>query len=277
MSSLLPVTLEAINHVPPDEEPFHLQMDPTNHPALKVFSDDTLKEMELIRFNTVYHVEPRSKRNFVVPMRLSNQLPALVESELGRGKVLLFVSSFDRDWNTFPIQPTFLPWVQRWVQYSAKSLESITRSKLLVGEAIEFESGEHPLAIETPDHRLVQLKSEPGTDSRFEDTDEPGTYVLHRLPISTPPVEENQTVSQLPAESVAIGTFTVNIDTSESTPGTLTQAEIKTFLPNLPLEVTHDPKTWRGTSDNPGVPLTTPFFLLVALFLCVEGWMVRKE
>ena len=69
-------------------------------------------------------MEPRENREFTVPLRFTNQYSAVVESEFGKGKVVLYVSSVDRDWNNFPIQPTFLPWIQRWVKYSARGLEN---------------------------------------------------------------------------------------------------------------------------------------------------------
>ena len=132
---LLPVVLKSINQVETKNKPFHLRAQPNNHPVLRVFTGKMLKEMAHIPFRTVYSVEPRRGRASEIPMRFTNQFPAVIESEFGEGKVILYVSSLDRDWNHFPIHPTFLPWIQRWVKYSAQSLENISRHDVMVGRA----------------------------------------------------------------------------------------------------------------------------------------------
>ena len=44
-------------------------------------------------------------------IRLDDGTPLLIESHAGRGRVLLFTSSLDREWNDLPVQPVFVPFV----------------------------------------------------------------------------------------------------------------------------------------------------------------------
>ena len=42
-------------------------------------------------------------------MRLADGTPLLLERVMGAGRVLLFTSSLDREWNDLPVQPAFVP------------------------------------------------------------------------------------------------------------------------------------------------------------------------
>ncbi|MCP5109087.1 MAG: hypothetical protein GY950_37240, partial [bacterium] len=200
-----------------------------------------MAEMNTIRFNSIYSLQPREDVEYSVPMTFTNKFPALIESEFGKGKVILFVSSVDRDWNNFPIQPTFVPWIQRWVKYSARSLESINRKELLVGEPFIFtESLSDTMYIQTPKGDVIALDKDPSLDEiRYEETYIPGNYYLFHGP--PPPVKPDATVPktkvQLPQGSEKMGSFTVNIDTRESDPAKISEEEILAHLAGLQVEV----------------------------------------
>ena len=44
-------------------------------------------------------------------IRLDDGGPLLIERALGAGRVLLFTSSLDREWNDLPVQPVFVPFM----------------------------------------------------------------------------------------------------------------------------------------------------------------------
>ena len=280
MGLLLPVKLQALNQVELQAEPFRLLTEPSGHRVLKIFSEKTLKAMSRIAFNTIYSVEPRSGRTFETPMKFTNQFPALVESDFGRGKVVLYVSSIDRDWNTFPIQPTFLPWVQRWIRYIAQSLESITRQDLLVGEPIVLNEAEDLTFVESPGGKITALEKTANQKTVFEETFIPGTYRMYHPPPSSKAVSANEAESpltRLPAGAKRFANFTVNIDPSESNPGKISEKEMRELLPGMSVQRVQDFDDLHSASMAEGTDLTTPFLLMVALMLFVEGWLIRKE
>jgi hypothetical protein len=45
--------------------------------------------------------------------------PALVERRVGTGRVLVWTSTFDNDWNDLPLQPVFLPFVHQLVRHAS--------------------------------------------------------------------------------------------------------------------------------------------------------------
>ena len=56
--------------------------------------------------------------------RFSNGTPALVELRVGSGRVLVFASDLNREWNDFPLHPTFVAFVHEMVRYLAAAREA---------------------------------------------------------------------------------------------------------------------------------------------------------
>ncbi|MBC8287485.1 MAG: BatA domain-containing protein [Nitrospinae bacterium] len=268
LGNILPVKLEAQHRF--KEDALHLLLKNNTHPVMRVFSPKALEEMRGINFYSMYTVQAREDKKFKVGTWFSNQHPAVIESETGKGIVVMFLSSLDRDWNDFPIQPTYLPWIQRWTQYAARGLENISQQNLLVGEPFRKNTTDNKWIIRAPDGTLHSLESEV-----FSDTFQPGIYRLFSIPPDD--TVEHKALTKLPQGAEPIGTFTVNIDTQESEPGKISQKEIKNLLKGMELEFL-DPKTQTTQSKTTdGIPLATPFLLMVAGMLLIEGWMVRKE
>ena len=277
---LLPVVLKSINQVRTEDKPFHLLAQPSNHPVLKVFTGNMLKEMARIPFRTLYSIEPRSNREFEVPMRFTNQFPAVIESEFGAGKVILYTSSLDRDWNHFPIHPTFLPWIQRWVKYSAQSLENISRHDITVGAPLILEEMEQPPLVVAPGGKVTVARRNTQSAPIFEDTHRPGVYELYqwtRPPVSGTAGSPDPIPKQLPTDAKRVGSFTVNIDPTESTPGKVSEKELSQYFPGAQVSYSPASQALNTASVGAGVPLTTLLFLMLAIMMFWEGWIVRKE
>jgi hypothetical protein len=72
------------------------------HPALR-----GVEELRAANFVRSINVEPAAEER--VLMRLADGTPLLLERPMGAGRVLLFTSSLDREWNDLPVQPAFVP------------------------------------------------------------------------------------------------------------------------------------------------------------------------
>ena len=268
LGNLLPVRLESQYQV--EEEALHLLLKKSTHPVMQVFSPKALEEMRGINFYSIYTVQAREDKKFKVGTWFSNQHPAVIESEVGKGIVVLFLSSLDRDWNDFPIQPTYLPWVQRWTQYAARGLENISQQDLLVGEPFRKKTMDSRWIIRSPDGTLHKLEKEV-----FSDTFQPGVYRLFSLPAND--TADFNLSEKLPQGAQPFGTFTVNIDTRESEPGKISQKEIENLLEGMKLEFIEPQTETDQPKTSDGIPLATPFLLMVAGMFLIEGWMMRKE
>ncbi len=283
LGNLLPVTIQSLNQVDRQSDPFRLKLEKSDHPVLKIFTGKSLQEMQSIRFYSLYSVEGRDNREFTVPLWFSNKYPAVVESEFGKGKVILYVTSIDRDWNNFPIQPTFLPWIQRWIKYSARGLESIQRQDLLIGEPFVWKEAipGTALFVKFPSGKITQLIPIDG-EASFNATFRPGVYSLFRGEREASGKSESeetraQPVTSLPENALPAGAFTVNVNTRESEGGKISEEEIKNILGNLPVEISQGGDVDQAIAASKGFPLATPFLLLVAGMLFWEGWVVRRE
>ena len=82
-------------------------------------------------------------------------------------------------------------------------------------------------------------------------------------------------ITKLPLGAQPIGSFTVNVDTKESSPQKL--SNIKTYLPNLKVEIKNPELEMSQLPTSEGMQLATPLFLFVVGILLMEGWMIRKE
>jgi len=121
-----------------------------------------------------------------VLMRYTNGAAALVEARKGAGRLLLFTSSFDRDWNDLPIHPGYLPLAQRAVRYLARKQDDARRDAVLVGRRHSFAIPPETTRVEItgPAGRSV-MEGDRVADRKhmaFAETGEPGFY---RVAIAT--------------------------------------------------------------------------------------------
>ena len=268
LGNLLPVQLESQQEFKAGA--LHLMLKNNNHPVMRVFSPKAVEEMRGISFYSMYTVQSREEKTFKVGAWFSNQHPAVIESEKGKGVVILFLSSLDRDWNDFPIQPTYLPWIQRWTQYATRGLENISRKDLLVGEPFRKNTTSTKWIVRGPSGTFYSFEND-----IFTKTFRPGIYSLFSVPPAD--TEEQKVLTKLPQGSKPVGTFTVNIDVRESEPEKITQKEIESLLQGFKLEFLEPQSQAIQHKESEAIPLATPLLLMVAAIFLIEGWVVRND
>ena len=79
------------------------------HPSLR-----RANKLDGVQFYQVVRVDPGQSR---VIARLTNQVPVLLEKQVGEGRVLVFASTFDNSANDFPLHASFVPFVEETAQY----------------------------------------------------------------------------------------------------------------------------------------------------------------
>ena len=85
----------------------------TRHPLFAAF-DGLAGTLGQVRFRQVVRVDGAGGR---ILAAFSDGAPALVERTAGRGRVLVFASDLNNEWNDFPRQPAFVPFVHEVVRY----------------------------------------------------------------------------------------------------------------------------------------------------------------
>jgi hypothetical protein len=114
------------------------------HPILRPFwSDRRGGGLRKTRFHRVYRLRPAVGRGKRVVLWYDDGSPALAEVKQGEGRVLLFTSTLDRDWNDLPIRPGYLPLVVQMVRYLSGVPVHAPRRSAEVGRSLTFRIPSH--------------------------------------------------------------------------------------------------------------------------------------
>ncbi|MFI4946218.1 MAG: hypothetical protein ACHP85_23275, partial [Burkholderiales bacterium] len=135
------------------------------HPAFELFRRPHSGDFASARFLRYRTLRPPD--GSAVLARFDDGNPALVETRLGDGRVLLWTSSLDTLWNDLPLQPVFLPFLHRLVAHAAGYVERPAWRQ--VGDVLELPAlaagrwvGLNPLAergLRGGDGHFVKLES----------------------------------------------------------------------------------------------------------------------
>jgi hypothetical protein len=87
------------------------------HPVFRPFGSLSAN-LGQVRFARAWRVAPDG---WDVTARFTDGNPALVERREGSGRVVLFASDLDRQWNDFPLHPAFVPFIIETVRYVSAS------------------------------------------------------------------------------------------------------------------------------------------------------------
>ena len=167
----------------PDERAaraLHLTKWEADHPIFAPFAQDAPGLAEA-SFDKVLLLGPTTDTaDRKVLARFTNGAAALVEARAGGGRLLLYTSTIDRDWNDLPLHPGFLPLMQESVRHLARRRDRASTAELLVGQAAP---------LPTLDLKRLEVRGPEGTGAvfageriegrrmvRFTATDAPGIY-----------------------------------------------------------------------------------------------------
>ncbi|MGB8298718.1 MAG: BatA and WFA domain-containing protein [Polyangia bacterium] len=160
---------------------------------------------------------PESPNRSVI-LRYESGAPALVEKQVGKGRVMLLSTTVDREWTDLPIHTGFLPLVRE----AARRLVGVTSDEetasLRAGEArtLVFAGDDQRLEVSRPDGSVWVARRDQASAAGsvlYSETDRLGTYHVRA-------VGPDGTVVARPELD-----FVVNLDTRESNPARLDPAQ----------------------------------------------------
>ncbi len=165
-----------------DERPAErlLPLDRRN-PLLAVFPEQG-EGLVSARFFKYMLLDPvRDTGSRTVILRYESGAPALVEHDVGRGKVMVLTTTVDRDWNDLPIRTGFLPLVRESVRHLVGAGDDDSPATLLVGEPrlLSFTGDAQTLEVTRPDGSVWIGKREQAKGPRtlaYDGTDQIGLY-----------------------------------------------------------------------------------------------------
>ena len=245
-----------------DSRALHLVKWDADHPIVTPFSKDA-PALADAKFYEISLLGPNTSSgggaDRQVLARFTNGAAALVEASFGAGRLLLYTSSLDRDWNDLPIHPGYLPLWQQAVRHLARKHAPGELSDHLVGTSVVLPTGDlKKLEVRGPDGISTAFEGDrlAGRSSvRFGHTDRPGVYRV----IGTDPTGGTRDRDEL--------AFVVNVDPHGS--------DLSPAPPSmLPISAS-------GTSSTPDdsehrVELWHALAAALLLLLLAEGLLVQR-
>lgn len=224
-AGLLPASLQTVVAAP--EGGVRLAGGDWRHPVVQVFAGDDNPFRQRLRFMRYFATEPApaeeaapgSEPAGAAPRRPAarvlarfddaEQTAALVERPFGDGRVMLFPSSCDLEWNDWARDPSFVVTLQELVQYLARA--SAGGPAVRVGEPIRlaldpsrFEAAAVVRGPAYPQEEETEISAEAGENGlqlRWELTNRAGVYTLLLRERSGGQVVRRVAVTLDPAES----------------------------------------------------------------------------
>jgi Aerotolerance regulator N-terminal/von Willebrand factor type A domain len=142
------------------------------HPALR-----RANKLDGVKFYQAIRVDPGQSR---VVARLTNQVPLLLEKQVGEGRVLVFTSTFDNVSNDLPQHNSFVPFVEETARYLGGQQDLSTN--VAAGSYIELRSAKDrgaAIDVTEPDGTHPLSLKDATAAQTFQVTRE-GFYEIHR-------------------------------------------------------------------------------------------------
>ena len=139
------------------EVPATVALSPTDprHPVFRPFGSLSAN-LGQVRFARAWRVTPDG---WDVAARFTDGNPALVERREGSGRVVLFASDLDRQWNDFPLHPAFVPFVIETIRYVSAPHDR--GRDYIVGTAPSGADSRPGVYRVGPDNRLIAVNVDP--------------------------------------------------------------------------------------------------------------------
>jgi hypothetical protein len=164
-------------------ETLGLSLSDMRHPVFRPFGP-LAANLGQIRFDRTWNVDAKG---WEVAARFTDGSPALLERELGRGRVLLFASDVDRQWNDFPLHPAFVPFVVEAAEHVTRSSKR-ERDYLVANAPSGVPSV--PGIYQTPDGRAIAVNVDTRESAGARLTPQEFGDMLMRSKAPTAPVRQ---------------------------------------------------------------------------------------
>jgi hypothetical protein len=126
--------------------PWRLDGWDTDHPIFALFNDPQYGDLRRLAFRVHTEVKPQKDARVLAWFR--GGAPVLLERQLGRGKVLWFLSACDRDWSDWPRSRLYLPMIHQMLGYLVGLAEGGPVRNVLLDVAKAGEAGPIPGVVD---------------------------------------------------------------------------------------------------------------------------------
>lgn len=225
------------------------------HPLFLPFTDKAREGLLAAQFSKYMLVEAGQHAGDTAEVlaAFDDGAPALLLARRGKGRVVLFTSTVNREWSDFAIRTSFLPLVQRSAAYLAGGLDEQERLEGRIGQTLVLRT-ETPGAVaevRAPSGGKVPLRPEADGSLRVGPFLEPGIYR---------PLDASGTAARPP--------FAVVLDAAQSD---LTRVQPEALATYFGGEAVKGP----AGATQAKVPVWTWLLVAAALLFFFEGTLLR--
>lgn len=281
---LLPARLTTVVGDESEQKWVQIQVPSSNHPALSVFDGESNPFAAWVKVFRWWGMDVNERQqasgDVLVSARFSDaqNSPAVVEKKFGDGRVVLVATTADRDWNNWPLDPSYVIFSQELTRYLLNKADR--QHTILAGQTLSFPLNlteyKRDVSLRDPKQTVHLLEPKPAevTDPNRNDetqwnvgyrgTDTRGFYELNLL--RTNGVSENVM-------------FAVNVDQSESDLRRVDLADLKRNLGDAPIQFVSAEKLTGLSAIGAEAELWPLILCLVVVTLCSEqmlGWFFGR-
>jgi len=177
------------------------------HPIFSTFAKSGTGDIFRPKFREYVKVIPDT--NAVVIGKYDTDDAFIIERILGKGKIIVFTSTFNTEWGDFPVNEIFLPFVYQVTKYVSASSER--KNTFVVGDAVPLhgEPGDE-WEVNAPGENIFKVTMDETRTGYFRETEVPGNYRA---------AHSNEQIY-----------FSVNVETRESDLTSKDEAEVYTAV-----------------------------------------------
>ncbi|RAL22377.1 hypothetical protein DL240_11040 [Lujinxingia litoralis] len=151
------------------------------HPIFRVFNLPGGSAMQSVQVYSYMLLDPApAGQQTTLALAYQDNAPALLERQVGQGRVLLWTTTLDREWTDLPVRTAYLPLMRRSLTHLARRASSLHDTERWVGAPFSVEVGdlvrERAIAVGPGGARQV---AEPIDGDITLLAERPGTYLLY--------------------------------------------------------------------------------------------------
>jgi hypothetical protein len=164
------------------------------HPLFASFADPRFSDFTKIRFRKYWKLEAARLPGARIPARFDSGDPAVVETDVGRGRLVVLTAGWVPPESQLAVSSKFPPWLASLLEWSGAS--ALAAASFAVGDPMPR------LALGAPDGTAADVRTPDGTTFRveataagFDGTDTPGLYAAtvgadtRLIPVTLDPAE----------------------------------------------------------------------------------------
>ncbi len=256
-----------------------------NHPALSVFAGEKNPFASWVKVFRWWSIEPNAeqvaKGEVVVSARFSDpqNSPAVLEKQFGEGRVILVATPADRDWNNWPLDPSYLIFSQELTRYAVNKAN--LDGTITVGQSIR-----HPLdltrykmnvSLRHPNESTTPLDAQPADNADSKSVDETSWIVDYDKVDKRGFYELNLKRTNGTSETEL---FAANVDASEGNLRRVDLVDLQRSVQDSPIEIVNAEKLVGDSAIGAEGELWPLILCLAVLALCGEqllGWFFGRS